>query len=218
VRALEAELNSAKGEAAIIRSNSTKAQQDFAGEIARLRKLNAEQEAKAQRVTEAAIAKEKSATTELEFLQRDMQEVNARAKRRDTAAPTHRPSAAATAAGTTTPKKSTKTWAMADGFDDLEMIPSPLKSRGKSRDGGAVAAPIGERTPTRNKRKRAMVDSPVMALETSEADVVMDSAAEAIAPAPPLPAPSALPIEVCRIQTAIDGLIPVLIPVLINHT
>ncbi|KAH6664008.1 hypothetical protein F5X68DRAFT_271598 [Plectosphaerella plurivora] len=191
VRALEAELNSAKGEAAIIRSNSTKAQQDFSGEIARLRKLNAEQEAKAQRVTEAAIAKEKSATTELEFLQRDMKEVNARAKRRDGAS-THKPAAAA--AGTTTPKKSTKTWAMADGFDDLDMVPSPLKSRGKSRDGGGMAA-MGERTPTRNKRKRPMVDSPVQALETNEEDVVMGSAPEAIAPVPPSLALSALPIE-----------------------
>lgn len=199
MRALESELNSAKGEAAIIRSNSTKAQQEFSGEIARLRKLNAEQEAKAQRVMEAAVAKERSATTELEFLQRDMKEVSARAKRRDAnAAAAQKSTGAATTAGATTPKRSTKTWAMADGFDDLDMIPSPLKSRGKSRDGGgALAAPVGDRTPTRNKRKRAMMDSPVLALETSEGDVVMDSPAVAIAAAPPPLAPSVLPVEVC---------------------
>ncbi|KXH54099.1 DNA repair protein Rad26 [Colletotrichum salicis] len=59
LRALESELNSARGEASIIRTNSTKAEQDHAAEVSRLKKQNAEQAAKQERAVEAAIAAER---------------------------------------------------------------------------------------------------------------------------------------------------------------
>lgn len=199
IHALEADLNSARGESAIIRSNSTKAQQDHAAEVARLRKQNAEQEARNQRLLEAAVMKEKHATTELEFLQRDIQETTVRTKRNDPVQPPKGP-----VNGQSTPKRGNKTWAMADGFEDLDMIPSPSKSKGKSRDAGGIAGPLGERTPTRNKRKRPIMDSPVLALETHEAEpeVVMKEATEVMAPsATPAPPGSILPCEASTISS-----------------
>ncbi|KAK1656718.1 hypothetical protein BDP55DRAFT_69775, partial [Colletotrichum godetiae] len=163
LRALESELNSARGEASIIRTNSTKAEQDHAAEVSRLKKQNAEQAAKQERAVEAAIAAERQATTELQFLQRDMKDASTRPRRRENV-----PMPAAP--GTTTPKKTVKTWVVADGFDDMDIAASPTKNRGKSRDTGPVAIPLSERTPTKGKRKRPPVDSPVMALETDAQD------------------------------------------------
>ncbi|KAK2030589.1 DNA repair protein Rad26 [Colletotrichum zoysiae] len=166
VRTLESELNSARGEVTIIRNNSTKSEQDHAAEVARLKRQNAEQVAKQERAVEAAIAAERQATTELQFLQRDIKEASSRPRPRETAPMPVAP-------GTTTPKKTVKTWGMADGFDDMEIAQSPNKTKGKSRDVGPVAVPLSERTPTKSKRKRPTVDSPVMALETHAEDVVM---------------------------------------------
>ncbi|KAM0326561.1 hypothetical protein ACHAQA_006430 [Verticillium albo-atrum] len=193
LKALEAELYSAKGEVAIIRSNSTKAQQDFTSEVARLKKQNAEQEAKQQRIVEQAIAAEKNATTELEFLQRDVKETNARARRKDTGPVQRNDSGSAT----NTPKKTSKTWGMADGFDEMDIVLSPSKGRGKARDAGPIAIPLTERTPTKNKRKRPMIDSPVMALETHEGDLVPSNGDSAAAVSRTLtgPAANALPFD-----------------------
>ncbi|KAI3534961.1 DNA repair protein Rad26 [Colletotrichum abscissum] len=194
LRALESELNSARGEASIIRTNSTKAEQDHAAEVARLKKQNAEQAARQERAVEAAIAAERQATTELQFLQRDMKDASTRPRRRENA-----PVSAAPA--TTTPKKAAKTWGVADGFDDMDIAPSPTKNRGKTRDPGPVAIPLSERTPTKGKRKRPPVDSPVMALETDAQDVIMvdDTGTTAIPVQYPGPAPTTLPFEFLQV-------------------
>lgn len=165
VRALEAELNAARGEASIIRSNASKAQQQHDSEVNRLKKLNAEQMAKQERIVEAAVAAEKTASTELQFLQRDLKEVNDRARKKD-----HGVGGAGGSFGTVTPKKTTKSWGFADGFDDMDRIPSPSKGQSKGRGAGSVAVNVGERTPTKGKRKRPMMDSPVKALETHTDD------------------------------------------------
>ncbi|KAK1963837.1 DNA repair protein Rad26 [Colletotrichum sublineola] len=194
VRALESELNSARGEVTIIRNNSTKSEQDHAAEVARLKRQNAEQIAKQERAVEAAIAAERQATTELQFLQRDIKEASSRPRPRETA-----PMPAAP--GTTTPKKTVKTWGMADGFDNMEIVPSPTKTKGKSRDAGPVAVPLSERTPTKSKRKRPTVDSPVMALETHAEDITMldDVTAAASAVTYSGPGPNALPFEFLQV-------------------
>ncbi|GKT51980.1 uncharacterized protein ColSpa_12161 [Colletotrichum spaethianum] len=190
VKALEAELNSTRGEVSIIRTNSSKAEQDHVAEVARLKRQNAEQVAKQERAVEAAVAAERQATTELQFLQRDMKEASRRPRPRETAP-------IPTAPGTTTPKKTAKTWGMADGFDDMDIAPSPSKTRGKSRDAGPVAVPLSERTPTKGKRKRPTVDSPVMALETHAEDIVMvdETATANSAVRYSGPGPTALPFE-----------------------
>ncbi|KAB5540258.1 hypothetical protein GE09DRAFT_1136586, partial [Coniochaeta sp. 2T2.1] len=165
---IQSELTSAKGEAAIVRSKYEKDQAGHQAEIARLKRLNAEQLAKQERAVEAALAAEKNATTELQFARQDLKEELGRSKpvkRKDDL--------------TTTPKKKSRGWAMADGFDDVEILPSPGKGQGKRRgDAGPVAVPLAERTPTKGKRKRPAVDSPVMALEVHEDDVLMPDAPE----------------------------------------
>ncbi|KAI8305365.1 hypothetical protein K4K59_012204 [Colletotrichum sp. SAR11_240] len=194
LKALQADLNAARGEVTIIRSNSAKAQQDHAAEIARLKKQNAEQAAKQESAVEAAITKERQATTELQFLQRDLKDAASRPRRKD-AAPQ------APAPGTTTPRKTTKTWGMADGFDDMDIAPSPTKTRGKTRDSGPVAVPLSERTPTKGKRKRPTVDSPVMALEVHAGDVPMadDATVTALPVQHPATGTSVLPFEFLQV-------------------
>lgn len=191
VRALEAELNAARGEVSIIRANSTKAQQEYEAQAARLKRLNAEQMEKQERIVEAAVAAEKSANTELQFLQRDLREVSDRARRKDTAN--------APRSGTTTPSKASRTWGFADGFDEMDIAVSPSKGQARTRSTGSVAVNVGERTPSKGKRKRPIVDSPVAALETHTEDVVMAEdrsvAASAAHPLTLEPTPTA-PFEV----------------------
>jgi hypothetical protein len=173
VRALEAELNAARGEVSILRTNSTTTAQQHAEEIARVKKLSSEQMQRQGRILEAAVAAEKTASTELQFLQQDMREASTnRPKRKDTG-----PASANTSFGNgqsgiaTTPKKGSKTWGVADGFDEMEMS-SPSKGQGRRNNAGSVAANVGERTPSKGKRKRSAFDSPVTALETHEYDGV----------------------------------------------
>ena len=197
VRVLESELNAARGESSIIRSNSVKTQQQYDAEVARLRKLNAEQMAKQERIVEAAVAAEKTANTELQFLQRDMREVNDRARRKEQATGGHGPGTLAT-----TPRK-TKSRDFADGFDDMDIAASPSKGQSRSRNAGSVAANVGERTPSKGKRKRPVVDSPVRALETHTGDLVIGGDKPAVhttvqpllvaPPAPPFEVPKSLP-------------------------
>jgi hypothetical protein len=157
--ALETELTAAKGEAAILRSKYEKANASHDEEITRLKKQNAENAAKQERATEAALAAERTAATELQFARQDLKEGLGRAKsrRKD---------------GSTTPKK-TKSWGVADGFDGIEMTGSPSKLQAQK---GKVAVPTvvaqGERTPSKGKRKRPAVDSPTFALETHSGDEV----------------------------------------------
>ncbi|KFH40519.1 hypothetical protein ACRE_087920 [Hapsidospora chrysogenum ATCC 11550] len=182
VRALEAELNASRGEVSIIRANTAKLEQQHSAEVSRLKRLNAEQIARQERAVEAAIAAEKTASTELQFLQQDMREVNRRARRTDQA-----PAQAQRGAGALTPKKSNKHWVVADGFDEMEIANSPSKGHGRGKNPGPVAANVGERTPSKGKRKRPTVDSPVMALETHTDDVVMvDRPAPSASQPPPI--------------------------------
>lgn len=188
--ALQSELTSSKGEAAILRSKCDKSQISHEAEVARLKKLNAEQLAKQERAVEAAIAAERHATTELEFARQDLKEELGRAKvkRKD---------------GITTPKKN-KNWGVADGFDNVEILPSPTKGQGqRRRDTGPFAIPLNERTPTKGKRKRPAMDSPVMALETHSDDAIMvGGGVDASRPDPPKPTtivnlgPTKLPFDV----------------------
>ncbi|KAH7163417.1 hypothetical protein B0J13DRAFT_601931 [Dactylonectria estremocensis] len=192
LRALEAELNAARGEVSIIRANSSKSQQQHDAEVARLKKLNAEQLSHQERIAEAAVVAEKNANTELQFLQRDLREVNDRTRRKDTAVAT------ATGSGLTTPKKVAKTWRVADGFDEMDIVLSPSKGQGRHKYAASVAANVGERTPTKGKRKRPAADSPVMALETHMGDIdVINQEPEVAAPQPPIviSAPPGLPFE-----------------------
>lgn len=172
VRVLESELHSARGEASIIRAKSAKTQQDYDGQIARLKKLNAEQLDKQTRMVEAAVAAEKSANTELQFLQQDIREVHGRVRKKDTGG-----------GAVTTPKKGAKSWGLADGFDEMDIALSPSKGQGRAKSSGSIAANVGERTPSKGKRKRPIVDSPIAALETSTDDVIMSDGSQGEMPA-----------------------------------
>ncbi|KAM3503999.1 hypothetical protein MY11210_008512 [Beauveria gryllotalpidicola] len=167
IRALEYDLNAARGEASILRANSVKAQREFDATVSMLKRANAEQLDKHSRAVEAAAAAERSANTELQFLQQDMKEISDRARRKDVGG-----GPAGNLA--TTPKKAGgRSWGMADGFDEMEVAASPSKGRGRGRSAGSVAANVGERTPTKGKRKRPVIDSPIAALEIDTTDIIM---------------------------------------------
>ncbi|KAK0621033.1 hypothetical protein B0T14DRAFT_429255 [Immersiella caudata] len=160
--ALETELTAAKGEAAILRSKYEKSNVAHDEEVARLRRQNAENASKQERAIEAALAAERSASTELQFARQDLREGLGRAKprRKD---------------GSTTPKK-TKSWGIADGFDGIEMTGSPSKLQAQKRkDTAPTVVAQGERTPSKGKRKRPAVDSPTFALETHSGDGVSEA-------------------------------------------
>jgi hypothetical protein len=151
---LESDLTAAKGEAAILRSKYDRAQATHEAEIARLKKQNAEEIAKQERIAEEARAAENAVATELQFARQDLREELGRVKSRRREAPA-------------TPKKS-RTWGQADGFDGVEILSSPSKGQTlRRKDSGP--APM-ERTPTKGKRKRPIVDSPTFALETHSGD------------------------------------------------
>ncbi|KXX79389.1 hypothetical protein MMYC01_204072 [Madurella mycetomatis] len=159
VYTLESDIIAAKGEAAILRSKFDKAQMTHDAEIARLKKQNAEQIAKQERIAEAARAAERTAATELQFARQDLREELGRAKTRRKDGPS-------------TPKKN-KTFGLADGFDGVEILSSPTKGQTMRRkDSG----PAPDRTPTKGKRKRPVVDSPTFALETHSGEAAHDSA------------------------------------------
>lgn len=169
IRALEYDLNASRGEASILRANTAKAQREFDAQVAKLKRANAEQLERHGKAVDAAVAAERSANTELQFLQQDMKEVSDRARKRDVAA-------GGSGAGggiATTPKKAGgRSWGMADGFDEMDIAMSP--SKGPGGRGRGVAAGVGERTPTKGKRKRPVMDSPIAALDIDTADIVMD--------------------------------------------
>ncbi|KAI1276842.1 hypothetical protein F5Y07DRAFT_365226 [Xylaria sp. FL0933] len=162
---LRSKLTTKDGEISIVRKRLEKSREDHERELQIIRAQTAEQLARQERAVEAARAAQESAATELEFTRRDLREEVARAKRHD---------------GPGTPKKNAvvKAWGVADGFEDVEMAGSPTKGK-RGKNVGPVASSVVEpplkllRTPTKSKRKRPAIDSPVMALETHSDDVVM---------------------------------------------
>lgn len=193
LRSLETELNVSKGEASILRANSTKAQQANEAELARLRRRNEELAAENERVLQKAVQAERTAATELEFAQREMQEVASRARR-------NRESNTVSSSNTT-PRKASRTWGVADGFDGMDLVPSPTKTMSRTKSAPMPGMP--ERTPTRGKRKR-FVESPVPPLETTEEVVVVagepstgDRATKLVTPVPA--AAHSLPFDVCAL-------------------
>lgn len=194
VRALENDLHTAKGEVSIVRSKFDKSVAAHEAEVARLKKQNADALAKQERLAEAAIHAEKAAATELQFTRQDLREELSKSKK------TRKESAENTV---TTPKKNKANIfkIVADGFDDVEILPSPTKAQGGAKGKGKNAALTpGERTPTRGKRKRPAIDSPVMALEVEDdvvmADAVSVSQAEATGSSL---RPNALPYDLLRL-------------------
>ncbi len=194
VRALEADLLAARGEAALVRSRFEDANKTHEADVARLRKQNAEQLAQQERVLEAAVAAEKTATTELEFTRQDLREEMDKSRR-------GRPEPTAT-----TPRKKgggRSNWNVADGFDDMEILPSPTKQQGRrTKETAAVAVPVYDRTPTKGKRKRPAVDSPVMALETHSDDIAWGESAPPVAAGSPASdwRPRDMPFDVSRLD------------------
>ncbi|KAI0173159.1 hypothetical protein GGR52DRAFT_542131 [Hypoxylon sp. FL1284] len=162
---LRTRLNTKDGEIGIVRKRLEKARADHDRELQAIKKQAAEQVAKHERALEAAKAAQDAATTELQFTRRDLKDELERAKRKD---------------GPSTPKKNAaaKSWGIADGFEDVEIAGSPSKGQ-RGKNTGAVASAVVEpslrltRTPTKGKRKRLAVDSPVTELETHSEDVVM---------------------------------------------
>ncbi|PSS05256.1 hypothetical protein BD289DRAFT_358291 [Coniella lustricola] len=200
VQALENDLNSARGEVSIVRSKFERASSSHQAEVSKLKKQNAEALAKQQRLVEAAIHNEKAAATELQFTRQDLRDELQRSKKQRTDS--------VQSGGTTTPKR-TRSKArghVADGFDDVEILPSPSKAQGAAKGKGkATSLAVGERTPSRSKRKRPVQDSPVTALEVED-DVVMVDAASPIAKPHPEPTPgpsnmqpSPLPYDLLRL-------------------
>ncbi|KAL2173064.1 uncharacterized protein P884DRAFT_213091 [Thermothelomyces heterothallicus CBS 202.75] len=161
---LESDLTAAKGEASILRSKYDKARATHEADIARLKKETAEQLARQERIIEQARNAERATATELQFARQDLREGLGRAKsrRRD---------------GPATPRKD-RTWGTADGFDGVEILSSPSKTQAlRRKDSGPAAVPASERTPTKGKRKRPIVDSPKFALEIEDArEAVFDDA------------------------------------------
>lgn len=187
VRALEAELNAARGEASILRANAIKSQREYDLQMTRMKKANAEQLEKHTILMQAAAAAEKSANTELEFLQRDLKEkaISDRAKKKDT-------SGFSTRANSTPKKAGGRQWGFADGFDEMDIALSPSKGHGRGKNSGSVAANVGERTPSKGKRKRPVLDSPIMALEVHAGDDIImgeDSSSQMHEAAPQLVLP-----------------------------
>ncbi|CAN8102015.1 unnamed protein product [Discula destructiva] len=197
VRALENDLNSARGEVSIVRSKYDKSVASHDAEVSRLKKQNAEAIAKQERLVETALHAEKAAATELQFTRQDLREELQRSKKQRTES---------AQSGTSTPRKNKANPRknVADGFDDVEILPSPSKGLGgpKGRSKSTSMAP-GERTPTRGKRKRPPVDSPVTALEVED-DVAMNDAAAGASPVQAeatgtILKPSALPYDLLRL-------------------
>ncbi|KAI1442109.1 hypothetical protein F5Y02DRAFT_397591 [Annulohypoxylon stygium] len=162
---LKTRLTTKDGEIGIVRKRLEKTREEHDRELQAIKKQAAEQVAKHERALEAAKIAQQAATTELQFTKRDLKDELERAKRKD---------------GPATPKKNAaaKSWGISDGFEDVEIATSPSKGQ-RGRNIGAVASAVVEpparltRTPTKGKRKRPAIDSPVTALETHSEDVVM---------------------------------------------
>ncbi|KAH8765601.1 hypothetical protein F5883DRAFT_497069 [Diaporthe sp. PMI_573] len=194
VRALENDLHSARGEASIVRSKYQGSVAAHEAEVSKLKKQNAEALAKQERLVAAAVHAEKAAATELQFTRQDLREELQKSKK-------GRKESAEATFSTPRKNKTNSFKNIADGFDDVEILPTPSKAQGglKGKGKGAALAP-GEKTPSRAKRKRPAIESPVTALEVED-DTVMADAAPATqyeAPGSSL-RPSALPYDLLRL-------------------
>lgn len=182
MRALENDLNSARGEVSIVRSKYDKSTAAHEVEVSKLKKQNSEALAKQERMVEAAIHAEKAASTELQFTRQDLREELQKSKKFRTES---------VESGTSTPKrnKASGKKAIADGFDDVEILPSPTKGQAGAKAKSALAP--GERTPSRAKRKRSAFESPVTALEVEDDTEMADVASGAAITSPAQPEPTA---------------------------
>ncbi|KAK2613966.1 hypothetical protein N8I77_000832 [Diaporthe amygdali] len=170
VRALENDLNSARGEASIVRSKYDRSVAAHEAEVSKLKKQNAEALAKQERLVEAAVHAERAAATELQFTRQDLREELQKSKK-------SRKEPVETTLSTPRKNKTNSFKNVADGFDDVEVLPSPSKAQGGLKGKGkSVALAPGERTPSRAKRKRPAIDSPVTALEVEDDAVMVDAA------------------------------------------
>lgn len=200
VRALENDLNSARGEVSIVRSKHDKSVAAHEAEVSRLKKQNTEALAKQERMVEAAIHAEKAAATELQFTRQDLREELQRSKKLRTES---------VETGVSTPRKNKGNGrrAIADGFDDVEILPSPSKGQGGAKaKAKAASLAQGERTPSRSKRKRPALESPVTALEVEDDVVMADAAPDAygdsqtqLEPPASILRPNALPFDLLRL-------------------
>ncbi|KKF92848.1 hypothetical protein CFO_g4806 [Ceratocystis platani] len=130
---LTQQLNSAKGETAIVRSKLERTSKDHEVSLAAVRQRHDAQISTFKQTLEAAQTAEKIAKTELKFLQQELRDSDSRNRH---------------------------------GFDDIDLAPSPGKRASRSVSG---ILPSGlERTPTKNKRKRNVLDSPVPQLDMED--------------------------------------------------
>jgi hypothetical protein len=155
---LRQDLTIKAGEISIVRSKQEKAAKEFERELTTIKTLNAQNLAKQQETIKAAIEAEKNATTELEFVKRDLLEEAEKVRSLKRSKEKERES---TNDPIATPKKN-RTQAYRDGFDDDEIqIISPSKFHARKSNPS---------TPTKagTKRKRKGQDSPVVSLEVEQ--------------------------------------------------
>lgn len=159
--ALKSEVNAKSGEIAIVRSKNEQITKEAERKAEALRKLHADKEAKWQREIESTRIAEKNAATERDFVKQDLAEEAERVRRMKRAQEADKKGA-----NVTTPKKK-RQLPHRDGFDDDEVeVLSPSKispSRFQRRLAGSPSKASG-------KRKRKTVESPVGALEVTNAE------------------------------------------------
>ncbi|OAA65183.1 DNA repair protein [Niveomyces insectorum RCEF 264] len=170
VRTLETDLLTANGQASMLRDKYVRALGDHRQEVARIEKEKDEELAKQRQMAEAAVAAHQSAATELAFAQQDLREEVERSKKGRRADQR----AEGGGGGPVTPRKNTagrSHWDVADGFDNVELLPSPSKGFGRRlKDATGAVVPAVERTPTKGKRRRPVTSSPAKPLETLAVD------------------------------------------------
>ncbi|EFX02143.1 DNA repair protein [Grosmannia clavigera kw1407] len=191
VRLLETDLYTANGKASVIQTLYNKAQAEHEAEIARIRKQKDDELAEQRQRAEVAVAAHRTAATELEFARQDLKEEVEKSRK-------GRRSERVGDGAPTTPRKdrsARSNWDVADGFDDVELLPSPSKGAGrrlKDVSGGATI-PALERTPTKGKRRRPVADSPTG--KPLELVAVATDDAAGTTRDPPLPAQPVVPPE-----------------------
>jgi len=155
---LKQDLTVKAGEISIVRSKQEKAAKEYEREMTAIKKLNAEKLAKQQEAIKVALEAEKNATTELEFMKRDLLEESEKVRSLKRTKDKEKDS---TSEPIATPKKN-RTLAYRDGFDDDEIQTiSPSKFHARRSNPS---------TPTKagTKRKRKGQDSPVVSLEVEQ--------------------------------------------------
>ncbi|KAL1888877.1 hypothetical protein Sste5346_009261 [Sporothrix stenoceras] len=166
IRLLETDLYTARGKASMMEDKYETAQRKHDAEVTRIQKQKDEELARLRQRAEAAVAAHKSAATELEFAKQDLKEEVEKSKKGRRAGGVD---------GPVTPRKNTagrSNWNVSDGFEDIELLPSPSKGFGRRlKEAGASSAVSAlERTPTKGKRRRNITDSPTKPLETIAAE------------------------------------------------